>query len=261
MTTLLAGALIVDPIFYLAAIPAVILTGLAKGGFGGTFSVLALPLMVLVVSPMQAAGIMLPILLAMDAIAVVVWRKYWDAANLKILVVAMTIGTVLGYLTATVLQDGHIRLMVGLIGLGFIAHSLVQRAGEGAATGPNWPKGLFWGTLSGLTSFISHVGGPPIQVYLVPQRLSKELFVGTMTMIFAFVNVLKIVPFWALGQLSPTNLATSAVLLPVAILSTFAGAWMVKRIDTVLFYRIILWLLFFVSLKLVWDGLRLSFGV
>lgn len=253
--------MITDPLFYAAAIPAVMLTGLAKGGFGGSFTLLALPLLALVISPIQAAGIMLPILLAMDVISVWAWRRHWDGVNLKILIPAMTIGTVLGYVTAALLQDGHIRLMVGLIGLIFAVQSLVKREDRGEATTASWPKGLFWGTISGLTSFISHVGGPPLQVYLVPQRLSKELFVGTMTMVFAYVNVIKVLPFWLLGQLSPTNLWTSAALLPVAILSTFAGVWLVKRVSTAFFYKLILWLLFVVSLKLVWDGVRLSFNV
>ncbi len=253
--------MITDPLFYAAAIPAVILTGLAKGGFGGSFTLLALPLLALVISPVQAAGIMLPILLAMDAISVWAWRKYWDGANLKILIPAMTLGTVIGYLTAAYLEDGHIRLMVGLIGLVFALQSFIKSGSDGPATGPNWIKGTFWGTLSGLTSFISHVGGPPMQVYLVPQKLSKEIYVGTLTMVFAFVNVIKILPFWLLGQLSPSNVATSLALLPIAILATFAGVRLVKRVTTTFFYTLILWLLFIVSLKLVYDGVRLSFGI
>jgi hypothetical protein len=254
--------MITDPWFYAAAIPAVMLTGMSKGGFGGTLSLLALPLLALVVSPVQAAGIMLPILLAMDAVAVWTWRKVWDRANMVILIPGAILGTALGWATASLVQDGHIRLMVGLLGLGFVANWAFQqfsRAEPGPPMPPTWGRGTFWSTVAGVTSFISHVGGPPLQIFMLPQRLSKEVFAGTFTMYFAFVNVIKVGPFWTLGQLSPTNLWTSAVLLPLAVVSTMFGAWLVKRISTELFFRIIYAVLAVVSCKLVWDGMTMTF--
>jgi uncharacterized membrane protein YfcA len=255
--------MITDPWFYAAAIPAVILTGMSKGGFGGTLSLLALPLLALVVSPIQAAGIMLPILLAMDAVAVWTWRKVWDRRNMVILIPGAILGTALGWATASLVQDGHIRLIVGLLGLSFVANWAWQRLmirEQGPPMPPGWARGLLWSTVSGVTSFISHVGGPPLQIYMLPQRLPKEVFAGTFTMFFAFVNVIKVVPFWTLGQLSPTNLWTSAVLLPLAVISTIFGTWLVKHISTELFFRIIYAVLTVVCCKLVWDGAAMTFG-
>ena len=256
--------MITDPWFYAAAIPAVALVGLSKGGFGGSLSLLALPLLSLAIPTMQAAGIMLPILLAMDAVAVVIWRKIWHKKNLMILIPAGTAGTVIGYLTASIVEDGHIRLMVGSIGLMFtLDHAWRSWRGtttQGPPKQPNWLKGSFWGVISGFTSFISHVGGPPLQVYLLPQRISKEVFAGTLTMFFAYINVIKVAPFFALGQLNPTNLTTSAVLVPLAIVSTMFGGWLVKRVPARLFFTLIYSVLFIVSLKLVYDGVRMTFG-
>ncbi len=134
-------------------------------------------------------------------------------------------------------------------------------ATSGPAKQPDWIKGSFWGVISGFTSFISHVGGPPLQVYLLPQRISKEVFAGTLTMFFAYINIIKIAPFFALGQLSPTNVTTSAVLLPLAIVSTMFGGWLVKRVPARLFFTLIYSVLFIVSLKLVYDGLRMTIGI
>lgn len=254
--------MITDPWFYAAAVPAVALVGLSKGGFGGSLSLLAMPLLALSVPLMTAAGIMLPILLIMDAVAVWTWRKIWDRTNIVILIPGAILGTLLGWATASIVQDGHIRLMVGTLGLIFTLNwawvTYVTKADPGPPAGPSWPKGLFWGTTSGFVSFISHVGGPPLQVYVLPQRLAKELYAGTFTMFFAFVNVIKIVPFWSLGQLSPTNLSTSAVLLPLAVVSTLFGAWLVRHVHSDLFFKIIYVVLFTVSAKLVWDGVTMT---
>jgi hypothetical protein len=256
--------MILDPWFYACAIPAVFLVGLSKGGFGGSLSLIAMPLLALAVPIMTAAGIMLPILLAMDAVAVWAWRRSWHKQNLVILLPGAVAGTLLGWATATIVQDGHIRLMVGALGLVFTLNWLwttyVVRADPGPPAGPSWPKGLFWGAASGFVSFISHVGGPPLQVYVLPQRLSKELYAGTFTMFFAFLNVIKIVPFWSLGQLSPANLATSAALLPLAVAATLFGTWLVRHVRTELFYRIVYVVLCVVSAKLVWDGAAMTFG-
>jgi uncharacterized protein len=256
--------MITDPLFYAAAIPAVALVGMSKGGFGGSLALLALPLLALAVPPIQAAGIMLPILLAMDVVAVWTWRRHWDRANMRILIPGAILGTALGWATATIVQDAHIRLMLGLLGLVFTLNWLwttfAARGGERPATKPSWGAGTVWSTIAGFTSFISHVGGPPLQIYMLPQRLTKEAFAATFAVYFAFMNVIKVVPFWTLGNLSPTNLATSAVLLPLAVVSTMFGAWLVKRIDTTLFFRLIYGILMVVSLKLLWDGVAMLAG-
>lgn len=256
--------MITDPWFYAAAIPAVALVGMSKGGFGGAMSILAMPLMALSVPLMTAAGIMLPILIAMDAVAVWAWRRTFDRANLRILIPAATLGTAIGWATATIVEDAHIRLIVGLLGVTFTTNwawvTFVRRGGTGPARGPDWGRGLFWGTISGVTSFVSHVGGPPLQVYILPQRLTKEIYAGTLTMFFAYMNAIKVLPFGALGLLNPTNLATSAALLPLAVAATLFGAWLVRRIRTELFFRIIYAVLFVVSLKLVWGGVTMLAG-
>lgn len=253
--------MITDPWFYAVAIPAIILTGLSKGGFLATVGGLAVPLMSLVISPVQAAGIMLPILIAMDCVGVVAYRHEWSRDNLRILVPAATAGIVIGWLLAARITDGQVRLIVGMIGLVFTINYWLDLESRGVTPGPDRAKGTVWGALSGFTSFVSHTGGPPLAVYLLPQRLPNAVFAGTAVMFFTVVNLIKVPPYVALGQFNAANLKTALVLLPLAPLSMWVAIKLVRRVPLEPFYRIAYLGLFLISLKLVWDGLRSVGGV
>lgn len=245
--------MITDPLFYAAAIPAVILVGLAKGGFVGALAMLGVPLMALVVSPVQAAGILLPLLIAMDVAALWTYRRVYHLPNLKILIPAALAGIVIGWMTAAYVSDAHVKIIVGVIALLFTLDYWIGWRGQ-TGTQPSIAKGSFWGTIAGFTSFVSHSGGAPLHMYLLPQRLEPRLFVGTGVVFFTFVNWLKVIPYAALGQLDTTNLATSLVLAPLAPLSIFAGAWLVRKLDAGVFYQLAYFAIFAIALKLIWDG-------
>ncbi|MDP3898211.1 MAG: sulfite exporter TauE/SafE family protein, partial [Mesorhizobium sp.] len=117
-------------------------------------------------------------------------------------------------------------------------------------------KAALWSTVSGFTSFVAHAGGPPYQVYALPLRQRPSLYVGTSVIFFAIVNAVKLVPYFALGQFDGTNLALSGILMPVAVVATASGAWIVRRIRAELFYPLMYGMVFVVSLKLIWDGAR-----
>ncbi len=245
--------MIADPVFYAAAVPAVILMGLAKGGFSG-IGLLSLPLMALVVSPVQAAAITLPILLVQDAVSVWAYRKQWDGRNVVILACGAVFGILAGYLLAAQVSDAVVRLAIGLISVAFA----IQRLALGARakiTGAAVAPGLFWGAVSGFTSFVAHAGGPPFQVYVMPQKMHRELFAGTGAVFFAIINLIKAPPYFALGQFTRENLTTAAVLFPVAIVSTWAGVVLVRRVSGERFYTIVYLLLIGVGGKLIVDGL------
>nr|WP_210331113.1 sulfite exporter TauE/SafE family protein [Microvirga terrestris] len=246
---------ITDPLFYAAAIPAVTLLGLAKGGFSG-LGMLSLPLMALVVSPVQAAAIMLPTLIVQDVVSVWAYRYTWDKRNVVILVVGATSGILTGYLLAAQVSDAAIKLAVGLISIAFAARRLVLERGgrEPKATPADLPRGIFWGWVTGFTSMIAHAGGPPFQIYVMPQRLSRDVFVGTGAVVFALINWIKVPPYLALGQMTAENMATAGALFPVAIASTWAGVILVRRVSGQLFYTAVYVLLVFVGAKLVYDG-------
>ena len=194
--------MITDPLFYVAAVPAVILLGLSKGGLSG-LSLLSLPLMALVVSPVQSAAITLPILLVQDVVSVWAYRHTWDRRNVLIIVPSATVGIFIGYLLAAEVSDAAVRLALGIISIAFALRRLVleRRPTEVVSTKADVPRGVFWGLIAGFTSMIAHAGGPPFQIYVMPQRLPRSIFVGTGAIVFALINWIKVPPYIALGTI------------------------------------------------------------
>jgi uncharacterized membrane protein YfcA len=240
--------------FYFAAVPAVILVGLSKGGFSG-LSMMAMPMLALVVSPVRAAAIMLPILIVQDWVSVWAFRRDFEPRNLMILIPASLIGIGAGWLLAAHVSEALVRLAVGLISIGFVAYMVIRsRGGEPAPAEAKVAPGIFWGALAGFTSFVSHAGAPPFQVYVMPQGLSPRLFAGTATMFFAAANLLKVAPYFALGQFSQANLTAAATLFPLAILATIAGVWLVRRVPADRFYNAVYALTFLIGLWLVREA-------
>jgi len=245
--------------FYLAAIPAAMLVGASKGGLPAV-SMLAVPLLSLVISPIAAAGLLLPIFVATDLFGVLAYRRRFSPRNLMILIPGATLGVAIGWGTAAIVSEAAVTLLIGLIGVGFVLHSWSRRK-NAPARPADWPRGLFWGGLAGFTSFVSHSGAPPYQVYVLPQRLEKMAYAGTTTILFAIVNAEKLIPYWALGQLSLANLRAAAVLFPVGIATTLATVRLVQRMPEKLFFTLVQVALLLISLKLVGDGGRVLLGV
>ncbi len=242
--------------FYLVAIPAVIVLGVSKGGIAG-LGTLAMPMLSLVESPVRAAAILLPILVVQDWVSVWAYRRDFSPRNLVILIPSSMVGVALGWLLAARVTEDAVRLAVGLISIAFVLYMLIRdRLGSAPVERPDIPGGILWGSVAGFTSFISHAGAPPFQVYVMPQNLKPRIFAGTATMFFAAVNLLKLPPYFLLGQFSRENLMVSAGLIPVAVLSTFAGVWMVRRVATERFYAIILALTFLIGVKLTYDAIH-----
>lgn len=231
-----------------------LITGISKSGFGGGLGVMGVPLMALYVSPLQAAAIMLPILCMMDVINVWVYRRTWDRPNIKILLPPSLAGVVLGALTYRYLSDAHIRILVGAIAVGFSVLFLLKR-NDFERRGPNVVRGSFWGLIAGFVSFGVHAGAPPTNVYLLPQRLDKTIFVGTLVVLFAAINYFKLIPYALLGQLDSTNLLTALALAPLIPVGTWLGVKLHDRIPERPFYLVCYCLLTLMGTKLLYDGI------
>ncbi len=248
--------MITDPLFYLVAVPAVLLVGISKGGLGGGLGLVAVPLLALAVSPYQAAAILLPILCVMDLISLWGFRGRYDSNNLKILLPAAVLGIGIGTLSFHYLTEAHIMLIIGTVAflftLNFGLNKLRKRPLRKTSVDPL--KGTLWGALAGFTSFSVHAGGPPMNIYLLPQQLDKTLFAGTTVIFFSVVNFVKLIPYSFLGLLDSENLATSLVLVGLAPVGVFTGIWMHKRINDTLFYLLCYGLLFLTSLKLLYQA-------
>jgi uncharacterized membrane protein YfcA len=245
---------IADPWFYAAAIPAILLVGIAKGGFGSGAGMFATPLMALTVPIPQAAAIMLPILCVMDAAGLWAYRGRFSREKLGMLLAGGVLGVGLGTLTFRYFDDAWIRVILGAMALGFVAQRYWVR-GDALPARPSAARGFFWSGVSGLTSTIAHAGGPPLSIYLLPLKLDKAVMVGTTVVFFAVINAVKIVPYAWLGLFDARNLATSLVLAPLAPVGIWAGVSLMRRIPEALFYRICYALLVVVGAKLLWDGI------
>ena len=238
--------------FWALAILASLLVGLSKGGLP-VVGILSVPLLSLVISPVTAAGLLLPIYVVSDMFGLYAYRHAFDKRVLLILIPGCAIGVALGWATAHVVPETLVGGLVGLIGAVFAANLLLRRTDPPQRPATVVP-GLFWGTLTGFTSFVSHAGAPPYQVYVLPLRLEKMVFAGTSTILFAYVNAIKLIPYYALGQLTLENLEIAAWLSVPAALAVFAGVRLVHVLPAKLFFRIVVWALLAISLRLIWQA-------
>lgn len=245
--------MLTDPWFYIIGAVAVLIVGLSKSGFLTGLGVLGVPILTFIMPPVQAAAVLLPILIAMDVVGVWAYRRDWDKRNLLILIPSAAAGIAIGWATAAYVTDAAVRLIVGTIGIVFAIDYFLKLRPHGGGGGTL--AGLFWGTITGFVSFVTHAGSPPFQIYVMPQRLSPVIYAGTSAMVFAAINLLKVGPYLALGQFDRVNLVASLALLPIAPVGFFAGLWMVKHIPAEPFYRLAYALLAVVSVKLILDGL------
>jgi uncharacterized protein len=246
--------LITDPFFFAAAIPAVFINGVSKGGFGSGLGIVSVPLMALIVPVTEAAAILLPILCVMDLAALWVYRRSWDRENMKIMLPAGLTGLVLGALTFRYINEAGLKLVLGTVAVGFVLYHWTNAARRLTKTQPSRVKGYFWCCVAGYTSTVAHAGGPPMSIYLLPQRLDKALLAGTAVVFFAVLNYVKLVPYFWLGLFDARNLATAAALAPIGVVGILAGVWVRKRISEVLFYRLCYGFLLVTGGKLLYDS-------
>ena len=231
---------------FLVGLPAVLLTGISKGGFGGALGGIAVPLLALMVPPTQAAAIMLPILCMADITGLRRFYGQWDMRNLKIMLPGALLGVLIGTLSFGLLSERLIGLMIGGIAIAFFLLNVLNAAAAQAPSAPHWGKGTLLSGIAGFTSFVAHAGGPPIMMYLLPQQMDKVRYVATANCFFLLTNAIKLVPYALLGQFTTTTLGASLALAPVVVVGVWLGAWLQGRVNHTWFYRV------------AWGGLLLT---
>ena len=238
--------------FFLIAPIAVFLFGISKGGFGGSISMLAVPLLTLTISPSQAAALLLPILCVMDIFVIWTYRNQFDISSLQVLVPGALVGILLGYVFFEFADENVIKILIGSTALLFVASKYREQSNISQHSSVSGP---FLGILSGFTSFIIHAGGPPLSMYLIPKKFDPIKFAGTAGVFFGIVNYVKLLPYYTLGQLNIENLKLSLYLMPIAPLGVYTGHWIIKRMTMTYFYNICYTFLFFIGIKLFIEGI------
>jgi uncharacterized membrane protein YfcA len=233
---------------------AVFITGISKGGFSGAFGIMAVPLISLQTSPIFAAAIMLPILCIMDIFAVQKFWGKWNNEQLIKCIPAAIVGVIIGGFTASWFSSEWLKIMVGIIAVGFVLNSWPRKNRTTQTKPLNGIVGKIWCVLGGLTSFIAHAGGPPMSVYLLRANLDKTQYVATAAVIFTAINYVKLIPYSMLGQLNTSNILLSLCFTPIAYLGVQLGAWLHYKISTALFFKFMYGFLFITGIKLIWDG-------
>ena len=242
-------------LFWLIAPLAIIILGIDKAGFGGGIGIVSTPLIALAIPVPEAAALMLPILLVADFFSVRHYYRSFDRQSLKVLLPGSVLGIFLGALLFHYFADHAevLRLGVGLLAILFVLYQTLRSVIFGALNKIRLPAavGGVLGVFAGIGSALVHAGGPFVVVYLLPQQLPREFFVGTTVVLFAMMNVIKLVPYGYLGLLRIGNLTTVLVLAPLAVLGVWLGIWLNQRFDNTWFQRTVYLLLLLTGLQLI----------
>ncbi|AJE48584.1 sulfite exporter TauE/SafE family protein [Celeribacter indicus] len=249
--------MLLDLEFYLFAVPAVIFAGMSKGGFGSAAAFAATPFLALILTPGQAVGLMLPLLMVMDVTALrMFWRK-WDTRIALVLIAGAVPGILFGTLLYGMADPRVFKALIGAVALGFVGWQLARARGwiRPARRALGRGAGIFWGAVTGFTSFISHAGGPPAAVYMLSQKMDKTTYQATSVLVFWAVNLMKVVPYSFVGIFSRESLVADLTLVPAAVVGVLAGAWLHHRIPERAFFALAYVFLVITGTKLIFDAL------
>lgn len=244
--------------FWISGLASVTLIGISKAGFGAGIGVIATPLMALTIPAAEAAALLLPILIISDFMAIGQYRARFDKRNLLIMVPGSVLGIIAGWLFFGYFSGNEriLKIGIGVLALAFVAFQVFRSLFSRAIVRrkPGTGEGVFWGMLSGFASTLAHVGSPPALVYLLPQNLPRDIYVGTTIYFFMITNVVKLIPYAHLDLLRVGNLLTILLLLPVALVGVKLGAVLNQRCSDRWFNRIVHGLLFLTGIQLIGGG-------
>ena len=234
-----------DLTFIAITVIGVLITGISKSGFGGGIGVVAVPMMAPFIGGEQAIGILLPILLLMDVLTIRIYRHYFTWKLLKPVVPGIIVGIFAGAALLGVVSERGVQAIIGLMGIWVLAQRrwpVLGGAGkQGSSSGPL--KAHFLGTMGGVGSVLAHAGAAPMQAHYLTLNVSKDVYLAQMAVAFGLMNAVKLIPYAYLGLLNPEIGTLTLMLIPLAFVGTWLGRWMSKRVDSAVFFRIMMVLL------------------
>jgi uncharacterized membrane protein YfcA len=246
-----------DLTFFALAIPAVLFAGISKGGFGSGAAFAATPLLALILEPGDAIGVMLPLLMLMDVSALRPYWKQWDAPSAQALILGGAPGVVIGAMLYGSIDPDAFRILIGLVALGFVLFQVGRAVGwiKPARRPMSHRAGLLFGAVAGLTSFISHAGGPPAAVFLLSKPIDKRTYQATTVITFWAINVVKFFPYAFLGIFTTRTLLADLYLVPFAFIGVYLGVYFHRIVPERLFFTLVYVFLTITGTKLIFDAL------
>ncbi|HEX2905664.1 MAG TPA: sulfite exporter TauE/SafE family protein [Phototrophicaceae bacterium] len=224
-----------------------LLIGMAKGGFGPVLGALATPILSQVMPVSQAVATALPLLMIGDVFALRLYWNQWNFRQLQLLIPSAVLGVFLGAYLLTTLPDTLLRPTLGLFSLLIVAYKLVSdRLSVQSYRPHNW-HGYVAGGASGFGSAVANAGGPPFTAYMLLQKLDPAIFMGTTTLFFITVNLIKLPSFWLAGLMDDTPILTILVMLPVVFVGSAVGRHFVKSVNPKMFETVMMVLLILAS--------------
>ncbi|MEZ4735811.1 MAG: sulfite exporter TauE/SafE family protein [Caldilineaceae bacterium] len=243
--------------FWVMAAFVMLLTGLGKSGFGSGFGALATPLLALTIPVADAAALLLPLLIIMDMFTVPYYWRRFDRYHMRVLLLGALVGIAVGayYFDALSHNERAMKMGIGALAVLFVLIQVGRTLILGALSQHRPPATVGWlmGAVGGFTSTVAHAGGPPVTIYLVPQGLPRDKFVGTTAILFAIINLVKLVPYSYLGLLRVSNVTTVLLLAPLAYVGVRLGVFLNQRFTDKWFTR-------FVYAFLLMTGMELLTG-
>ena len=249
--------LTLDLFFFAVAGPAVLFAAISKAGFGSGAAFASATILALVVEPGLALGVMLPLLMLIDASSLRPYWGKWSAPDVKLLVLGGLPGVVAGALLYQVASADLFRLLIGGVAVGFVLWQFLLKSqilNLRRNRMPDW-AGVAWGSAVGFTTFVSHAGGPPAAVFLLSRGLTKTQFQASTVLLFSVLNIAKFFPYAALGMFTTQTFIANLVLAPFALLGTWVGVKAHHLVPERVFFALTYVLLLVTGSKLIWDGL------
>ncbi len=234
-------------LFWTLAVLSVLAVSISKAGFGGALGSLSVPILIFVLPPKQAIGVLLPLFLVTDIWVVYIWRNMLEKRILLVMCTFGILGQILGWLLFDYLNDQILTGLIGTIALITAFNYAWRRIGPMKKTSVEiaisvskriFQRGAIWCGLSGISSFISLSGGIPAQIFLLPHALARQSFVGTLCVYFFVINIMKIPLYFEIGIFSESSLKISFCLLLVIPIGVYIGKWLNSNVSDQIFYDI-----------------------
>lgn len=242
---------------------AVVGSAVIKNGVGVGAGIFLLPFLALVFPPKLALGLGAPAMLISDLVGVKNYWREWDLEELKLLLPLALAGVVFGSFLIEITPDILFKQCVGLFAILFSSFHLLkmlrfryvnrQTLKPQSVKKSNWRSisTVLFGFVVGVAGTVAHAAGLMMSVYMIQKNDNPRIFVGTLVLFFAIMNIFKLIAYSKIGIISYQTLLLVCILSPAIILGGYAGNALNKKIPQELFRLIVLVLIFFIGIRLL----------